>query len=528
MDRWRTLLTIAAIGLTAGCSAKPDAGPSNRTTATQRESEGAAVPDAEPPATQPAPPPPAPSPPEEPGSPPTTPDAPAGETAPRSAIVPRMAFPEDAPAAPEQPAEAAAVPEPADDHLVKVYYATDRAPLGGKAVAEAASRRPYFAAAFVGGCAVLCGIAAFVLVRRTPRAVPATLAVVALVGAIAAVALAQGAALRSQRAQRLAEFGDRAYGSRRNETAGVPTLEVGTAEVRIPPDHRVGVVESPSVLRLEFREDPNKHVVLERVVRRPEDVFFRELRGTVAASEGQQAFVFVHGYNVAFEDAVKRTGQIAFDLKFDGAAICYSWPSRGGLAQYTRDETEAGWTVPQLETFLRAVVERTGARTVHLVAHSMGNRALTAAVERLSLRGEDAPRFGRIVLAAPDVDAGEFRSRYLPALSRLARRVTLYASSNDRALRASTEVHGYDRAGMSGEFLVIAPGLETVDVSPIDTSLIGHSYYGDNPLMIRDMRAVLGLDLPAEDRLWLRRTLRGRDFAYWTFRKDFPLDEDPL
>jgi hypothetical protein len=32
--------------------------------------------------------------------------------------------------------------------------------------------------------------------------------------------------------------------------------------------------------------------------------------------------------------------------------------------------------------------------------------------------------------------------------------------------------------------------LDTVDVSPIDTSLIAHSYYGDNPLMTKDLRVL--------------------------------------
>jgi esterase/lipase superfamily enzyme len=305
----------------------------------------------------------------------------------------------------------------------------------------------------------------------------------------------------------------------RHEVQGRPILELGTCEVTIPPDHRVGKVESPSVLRFEFREDPEKHVVLQRVVRLPEGKFFDDLTACVDASAARQAFVFVHGYNIGFDDAVKRTAQIAYDLKFDGAAVCYSWPSHAGLARYTQDEANVAWTVTQLETFLRDVAERTGARRVHLVAHSMGNRALLQAVERMALRG-DGPTFGQVVLAAPDVDAGEFRNRYAPALAQVARRVTLYASSNDQALVASTKIHGYTRAGLSGEHLVVAPGLDTVDVSPIDTSLIGHSYYGDNPLMIRDLAAVIGLDLPADGRQWLRRTLLTPDAIYWAFRQD--------
>jgi hypothetical protein len=39
-------------------------------------------------------------------------------------------------------------------------------------------------------------------------------------------------------------------------------LSFGTALVSIPRDHRMGELERPSLLKLEFREDPEKHVVL--------------------------------------------------------------------------------------------------------------------------------------------------------------------------------------------------------------------------------------------------------------------------
>jgi esterase/lipase superfamily enzyme len=439
-------------------------------------------------------------------SPMTTAAPPEGQGSPDAPMSDRRAAFRAAPAEPRIPAD------PPKDHVVRVFYATDREPIdlsGGPVVPW----KQYSYALLSGVLTLLAACATAFLPRKV---VSATLAGG---GLAATLYLGQFAAVRAQQLRRAADYGDRSYGSVRHETEGRPAVELGACEVSIPPDHRVGKVESPSVLRFEFREDPQKHVVLERVRRLPEGEFFDSLASNVAASDARQAFVFIHGYNVAFDDAVKRTAQIAYDLKFDGAAVCYSWPSQGGVAQYTRDEANVAWTVTQLETFLRDLAERSGARRIHLVAHSMGNRALTQALERLALKGERA-RFGQVVLAAPDVDAGEFRTRYAPALSQVARRVTLYASSNDRALLASTRVHGYTRAGLSGANLVVVPGLDTVDVSPIDTSLIGHSYYGDNPLMIRDLTAVLERDLPAEGRGWLRRLLLSPETPYWAFRDD--------
>ena len=52
---------------------------------------------------------------------------------------------------------------------------------------------------------------------------------------------------------------ERMYGNGRGE------LELGTCEVSIPREHEVGKMEGPSVLRLEFHEDPQRHIVLQNV-----------------------------------------------------------------------------------------------------------------------------------------------------------------------------------------------------------------------------------------------------------------------
>lgn len=128
--------------------------------------------------------------------------------------------------------------------------------------------------------------------------------------------------------------------------------------------------------------------------------------------------------------------------------------------------------MPHLEKFLADVARESGAASVHLIAHSMGNRALTSALRELA--GDlprDAPLFHEVVLTAPDIDADVFRRDIVPAIRPTARRLTLYASSNDKALIASKEVHGYPRAGESGEHLVVVDGVETIDVTAVDTSV---------------------------------------------------------
>jgi esterase/lipase superfamily enzyme len=313
---------------------------------------------------------------------------------------------------------------------------------------------------------------------------------------------------------------ERMYGGDRGE------VDLGVCEVSIPKDHRVGELESPTVLRLEFREDPERHVVLQAVHPQPVDQFYTDLRATIDKTTRKDAFVFVHGYNVGFQNAVRRTAQIAYDLKFEGAAITYSWPSQEGLLSYTVDETNVDWTVPHLKDFLQGIAERSGAKSVYLVAHSMGNRALATALREMVMEQKSAcPKFTEVVLTAPDIDADKFCRDLAPALLSVASRVTLYASSNDEALIASRKVHGYRRAGESGKAMVVVPGVDTVDVSEIDTSFIGHSYYGSNSSVLADLFELIRDSKPPDQRKWLKSMELGT-LKYWKFLRTL-LDTPP-
>ena len=95
-------------------------------------------------------------------------------------------------------------------------------------------------------------------------------------------------------------------------------VSLGTSIVAIPCDHRIGTLESASVFRLQFHNDPRKHITVLSVAPQRSDQFFKELESRVASSRGREVLVFVHGFNVSFEDSLRRTAQLAYDLKFDG------------------------------------------------------------------------------------------------------------------------------------------------------------------------------------------------------------------
>jgi esterase/lipase superfamily enzyme len=145
----------------------------------------------------------------------------------------------------------------------------------------------------------------------------------------------------------------------------------------------------------------------------------------------------------------------------------------------------------------------------------MGNRLMTQALVSLVHQMKGTPWFDELVLVAPDVDADTFRRDLAPKLGKTAHRVTLYASATDEALALSQKLHGYPRAGDAGKDLVVTPGVETIDVSQVDTGLIGHSYYDDNETVLTDLFYLLHASLPAAQRPWLRPTASG-SLVYWS------------
>lgn len=293
------------------------------------------------------------------------------------------------------------------------------------------------------------------------------------------------------------------------------TMTYGQAFVSIPRDHEVGELEAPSVWRLEFREDPARHVVLLSTTLQPKDKFLQAVRERVAASSDGNAFIFVHGYNVSFDDAARRTAQLSYDLGFDGAPIFYSWPSQASLKRYTVDEANIEWSTANIRRFIAEAADRSGARNIYLVGHSMGSRGLTRAVATLMLERPDlAGRFREIILAAPDIDAGVFRDELAPALAKAGRRVTLYASSKDLALKASKEVHGYPRAGDAADGIVVVRGVDTIDASLVDDTVLAHSYFVESLPVIRDIARMFRGNQPPAQRPQLKRVV-GSGGIHW-------------
>lgn len=312
------------------------------------------------------------------------------------------------------------------------------------------------------------------------------------------------------------------YGTDRNPVEGFlygadrgVSFEYGIAEVSIPRDHKIGELESPVWWKFEFEEDSSRHIVLHDVITLSYEDFFDQMKGKLSTSLGSDVFVFVHGFNVTFEESVKRTAQLAHDLGYPGIPVTYSWPSQGAasLSAYTTDSNYSDWAFPHLKDFLVDIKNQTQADRIHVLAHSMGNKVLTKAIKSLDT-GELL--LNQVILAAPDIDAEIFKDQIAPYLTGKAERYSMYVSAKDAALILSNRLQKGNRVGSARDDIVIVDGVDTIDASTIDTSVLGHSYYGDERELIMDIYNIIKNDIPPNRRNYTERNRSG--MTYWELR----------
>ena len=298
-------------------------------------------------------------------------------------------------------------------------------------------------------------------------------------------------------------------------------VRYGVCNISIPNNHKAGEIEEPVLWKLEFEEDPKEHIMIHSTRLLDKKGFVKSLNEELGNAAKNTSLLFVHGYNVSFDEAAKRTAQISYDLLFEGVPVFYSWPSRASLTGYTNDEANIEWSKSNLKKFLKLYLKEAKAKEVYLIAHSMGNRGLTGAlVELLTENPELKGKIKEVILAAPDIDADIFKRDLAPKMAKLTNNpVTLYVSANDVALKASKLVHGYSRAGDVNDGLILVEGFETVDATGIDTSFLGHSYFAESDSLISDIFNLIKTGRRAEKRNNLKEFTRNLA-TYWRIKSN--------
>lgn len=418
-----------------------------------------------------------------------------------------------APVAPPSPTPASQVKAP-DVTSVNIHFATNR----NRLIPADRAWSVYFSGFFVSLPAfVIYGtvvLGMLVLPWFGKRSWAASIALFGIAGLFAMATLE--AYVRSQLRD---ELTGELYGCRPTDVS----YGKCTISVPLPKNRQAGELSRPvSVWIFEAPENPEKHFMLRQVKEHADkEEFYNSLSGQLSLSDSGAALLFIHGYNVSFEDAIFRTAQLAVDLKFPGTPIAFCWPSYADPIKYTFDEQNAEVSVPALREVLQDLAARSGAKHIHVIAHSMGNRVLAGALRSMdpSLQMKNKEVFRELVLAAPDIDSRVFQSQMLPYITRNVQHCTLYASARDRALLMSRAFHNFQRLGETEPDLLVSDGIDTIDASLVDTSLLGHSYIGDAQSIVADLHALVVSGKRPLERPGLQ-TLQQNALRYWSIKPE--------
>jgi esterase/lipase superfamily enzyme len=295
------------------------------------------------------------------------------------------------------------------------------------------------------------------------------------------------------------------------------SIHYGSCAVFVPQAHKIGSIGSSLLRRMFSGEDDRLRI--ETVKSLEEGSFWGALQASFGGTSGPKtALVFIHGYNVSFESAAIRAAQIGYDLSAQREMAFFSWPSQGRLLGYSADEATIEVSEVAITEFLVGFVKQSGAEAVHLIAHSMGNRGLLRALSRISARAtiRTGKHFGQIILAAADLDADLFRQNVATYVD-LSQRTSIYVSSKDMAVESSYWLHHFPRVGITPPTLVLE-GVDTINVSSLDMSLLGHGYFSEARSVLSDLHDLIVHGASPEMRFGLREMITGQGRKIWQIK----------
>ncbi|MCK8464156.1 alpha/beta hydrolase [Aliiroseovarius sp. S1339] len=247
-----------------------------------------------------------------------------------------------------------------------------------------------------------------------------------------------------------------------------------------------------------------------------------------------RAVVFIHGFNVEFEEATHALASIMSTARVGAQPILMSWHSQGRLGAiwedapiriepvYREDRNRVMQACHALRAALGELATAYGEGNVDIIAHSMGAFMLYNIATGCSFDGtqgidqnmpeptdgllplSETPQFRHIVIAAGDVSVARFTQSY-PMLRGLAADVTIYVTRNDPVLGKSVQLNeDRQRIGQGGADRIVLGETRTVDASLAEWEgqasdewiNTNHRYFINTPAVRRDIAMLLNGHAP--------------------------------
>ncbi len=282
----------------------------------------------------------------------------------------------------------------------------------------------------------------------------------------------------------------------------------------------------------------NEEIRLRRPQQLEREAFVSSLRNKVSDSPHKAVLVVVHGFREEFQSALRKTAFLGHVLDINAPIVLFDWPGNQGStpAGYRRAHAVAGESGAELARLLELLVADVQPERLWVFANSMGAEVVTNAFDALYQQAAWADadtEIEEVVLTAPDVGADDFDARFRPRIEALAKNLTVYVSSNDRALMMSRIVNrGERRAGestLSPDLLAEAERIldltqpddeqiALVDVTPVNRTRNFHNFSLETPEFFDDIYLrLVSNELPQSRPIYRVQTPDAR--VYWVLTK---------
>jgi esterase/lipase superfamily enzyme len=266
----------------------------------------------------------------------------------------------------------------------------------------------------------------------------------------------------------------------------------------------------------------NEEIRLEAVTPLQQRQLVEKLRNQVQESHFRSVLLVVHGFREAFPSALRKTAFLAHVLDINTPVVVFDWPGDQGasLRGYRRARGVSRESGDELAEVIRLLVDEVEPDRLWIIANSMGGQVVVDAfhlLDRDAAFSDSQTEIENVFLTAPDVDHDEFNAKFRDEIGRLADNVTVYVSSNDRALLASRLINRRQRLGES----TLDPGnpgqvqqaekiahllesgddsLVLVDVTPVNRTRNFHNFSLETPEFFNDLFLRLIRDAPPVSR----------------------------
>ena len=291
---------------------------------------------------------------------------------------------------------------------------------------------------------------------------------------------------------------DDRFGNTRSDS-----ISFGLFDTSIEPTLGLGMLVNPTDW---FQ---NEEIQLNRVESLDEDAMIAAVRRQVDASPQRSLLINVNGFRERFPSALRKTAFLAHVLDMDTPLLVFDWPGNQGSSprNYLRAQGLARESGLDLARIIEKIVNDVQPDQLWILANSMGGEVVVSAFSELYSNPQMADsetEIDHVILTAPDVSHDDFGAQFRDKILALSSNVTVYVSSNDRALLMSRIINRGRRLGEStvdpsnpdqwdeaaAAFELVTPGndqVTLVDITPVNRTRNFHNFSLETPEFFDDL-----------------------------------------